>query len=82
MRGLTLSMCVVGALLSASASTPASAQEGVAAQPAPIVDSNGPTRQGNMCRQRIQPGQPEGLAFYAPCTENRTARAQPRTPRG
>src|SRR5690242_11280259 len=42
------------------------------------TDANGPSRQGNMCRQRVQPGQPEGLTFFAPCEPTRAA-ARPTT---
>lgn len=52
MRGLILGLVAAGALASASfVAAPASAQEAGVVMP-PMVDSNGPIRQGNMCKQR------------------------------
>jgi hypothetical protein len=41
-----------------------------------VADPNGPIRQGTLCRQRIQPSQPEGLALYAPCAPETGRSAQ------
>jgi hypothetical protein len=78
MRGLILGLVAAGALASASfVAAPASAQEAGVVMP-PMVDSNGPIRQGNMCKQRVQPGQTDGLAFFTPCSDARSANARAR----
>ena len=79
MRAFTLGMAAATLLESAAALTPApvGAQEALM-MPAPIVDANGPIRQGNMCKQRIQPGQADGIAWFAPCTDKKAASRQQR----
>ena len=73
MRFLTLGAVVLATAVSAfaSSSAPANAQEQETYRSA--FDSNGPMRQGSLCKQRVQPGTPDYFAFPGACEQKAAA---------